>query len=208
MDVSEPGAGLASGLTMPVLRALAGRSTPMTAAQLARVADRGTEAGLKRAADRLARHGVVRTQVIGDRTVYSLNHDHVLWPAVSELLNVDGAVAKRTRAALRAWDIAPISAALYGSAARRDGDEASDIDLLLVTPALASARRRQQWAAQVHGLRDQVGRWTGNRLHVLERSRPDLARLGRSGEPVVDEWRRDATTLAGQNVRDLLSELA
>lgn len=192
---------------MPVLRVLASRSSAVTAAQIARVSERGTEAGIRRATERLTRQGVLRAQVVGERTVYRLNYDHVLYEAVTVLLRVEEQLERRLVSELEGWSPQPVSAALYGSAARRDGDEDSDIDLLLVRPSLRSTSAREAWAAQVHRLRDSVFSWTGNEVQIVDRSLPAIRRLVRAQEPIVAEWRQDAVTLAGLAVPDLLAEL-
>lgn len=135
VDVTDPATVLAGGLTMPILRALAHRSSPATAAQVHRAAVAGTEAGVRRALDRLTRHGLLLAEPIGDRIVYSLNRDHVLYPAVTALIRSADELPRRLRREISGWQVAPSAAALYGSAARRDGDADSDIDLLLVRPA-------------------------------------------------------------------------
>jgi predicted nucleotidyltransferase len=100
--------------------------------------------------------------------------------------------------------LAIAAAALYGSAARRDGDATSDIDILLVRPASLGSRERELWNDRVYRLRDLVQRWTGNRCQVTDRSVAVLGRLSRAREPIVGEWRRDAVSLAGADVSQLL----
>ena len=197
---------LAGGLTMPVLRALSSRASPATAAQLRRAASAGTEAGVRRALDRLARHGLVTTEEIGDRVVYLLNRDHVLYPAATALLRAEDELRRRLRGEISAWQIPPVAAALYGSAARRDGDAGSDIDILLVRPSSLGSRERELWNDQVHRLRGLVQRWTGNRCQLTDRSVAALRRLSRAREPIVDEWRKDALSLAGAEISQLLGQ--
>ncbi len=192
---------------MPLLRALSHRASPATAAQLRRAAAAGTEAGVRRALDRMAQHGLVTAEEIGDRVVYSLNRDHVLYPAVTALLRADGELVRRLRAEISAWPVQPAAAALYGSAARHDGDTGSDIDILLVRPAGLTARERESWAEHVHRLRELAQRWTGNRCQVTDRSEASLRRLARAGEAIVDAWREDAVSLAGADVRQLAGQL-
>jgi len=204
VDVSEPATVLAGGLTMPLLRALSSRASPATAAQLRRAAAAGTEAGVRRALDRLAVQGLVTTEEIGGRVVFLLNRDHVLYPAVTALLRAEDELPRRLRGEIPAWLVPPVAAALYGSAARRDGDADSDIDILLVRPASLGSRERELWNDQLHRLRDLVQRWTGNRCQVTDRSVAALRRLSRAREPIVDEWRKDAVSLAGADVGQLL----
>lgn len=207
VDVSDPATVLASGLTMPILRALAHRSTPATAAQLHRATETGTEAGVRRALDRLSRHGLLVTEQVGDRIVYLLNRDHILHPAVTALLRARDELPGRLRKEISGWKVPPVAAALYGSAARRDGGADSDIDVLLIRPADAGSRQRELWSSQVHRLRDLVYRWTGNRCQVTDRSVSSLRKLSRSGEATVDEWRKDAVSLAGTAISQLLDEI-
>jgi predicted nucleotidyltransferase len=207
VDISEPGRGLASGLTMPLLRVLAARSSPASAAQIMRLLPYGTHAGVSRALERMTNVGVVLGESIGGRVVYSLNSDHVLTPAVWALLRAREELPRRLRAELTEWETEPVVGLLYGSAARLDGDEDSDVDVLLVRPALNTSTVRTRWASQVHHLRSEVQRWTGNRCQVTDRSRAAIRRLVRAGEPIADEWLNDGVHLVGTSFADLLEEL-
>jgi predicted nucleotidyltransferase len=193
---------------MPILRALAGRSSPVTAAQLTRIAGIGTEAGVRRAAERLAAHGVCLTQDVGGRVVYTLNYDHVLYDAVAALLEADRELPRRLRSALAGWEPTPASAVLFGSAARRDGDVGSDVDLLLVRPSQLSQTRKAEWVRQIHELRTAVQLWTGNRLQVLDWTTPLLRRHARAREPLVDAILDDGVTVSGANLTMLLERSA
>lgn len=189
---------------MPILRALSTRSTPATAAQLERVMGAGTGAGIRRALERLANHGVCLREEAGGRSVYSLNHDHVLYPAIAELLKADRALPTRLRSALRTWDPAPRSAVLFGSAARRDGDPESDIDVLLVRPTPMSASSTRDWARQVHELRAGVQRQTGNRLQVLDWTPTELRKHAANREALIEELLVDGLTVHGTDLNELL----
>lgn len=190
---------------MPILRALSTRSTPATAAQLERVAGAGTGAGIRRALGRLADHGVCLREEAAGRSVYSLNYDHVLYPAVVELLKADRALLTRLRSALRTWDPVPCSAVLFGSAARRDGDSESDIDVLLVRPIPMSTTSKRDWVRQVHELRSEVHRQTGNRLQVVDWTPAELRRYAASREPLIDELLTDGVTVHGTALNELLA---
>jgi predicted nucleotidyltransferase len=190
---------------MPLLRALAARSSAASVAQLRRVAGVGTEAGTRRALDRMSLSGLVSRDLIGDHAVYALNYDHLLHEAVSDLLGVSDELVRRLGKELGSWEPAPVSAALYGSAARRDGDDDSDIDLLLIRPSMPTKPARNEWESQVERLRDRVLRWTGNHCQITDRPSPEIRRLVNAGEPIVDSWRRDAVMLAGQPLTELLA---
>jgi predicted nucleotidyltransferase len=185
------------------LRVLAHRSTPVSGSQLARLANAGTEAGVRRAVERLADHGVCRREEIGGRLVYSLNFDHVLYPSIAELLKVNRALRRRLKARISEWDPAPTSAVLFGSAARGDGGIGSDVDVVLIRPTLNESRKRE-WVRQVHDLRESVSAWTGNRLQVLDWTRTMLERHARADERVVDAIVGEGITLHGMSVAEML----
>jgi predicted nucleotidyltransferase len=89
---------------------------------------------------------------------------------------------------------------LFGSAARRDGGDDSDIDLLLVRPDDVDADD-QTWAEQRHDLAQSVERWTGNRAQIVDLSTSELAQARRRKEPPVGELQVDGIVLAGQDPR-------
>lgn len=80
---------------------------------------------------------------------------------------------------------------LFGSAARRDGDASSDIDVLVVSddPNLDD---------RVDELAEQIRRWTGNRAQVIRRTPTEVARLRRAEEPILAEWTRDLVVIVGK----------
>jgi len=189
---------------MPILRILDGRSTPASVAQIARTADLGTAAGIGRALDRLSRHGLCNRAEIGGRALFSLNYDHVLYRAVRVALDADGAVGKNLKRTLSAWDPEPIAATLFGSAARQDGDYESDIDLLLIRPGMKPGVRERSWAPQVHQLRSDVQRWTGNHLQVVDWTLRSLRLYASRGEPLIDEVIADGVPLIGKAIADMI----
>jgi len=137
-----------------------------------------------------------------------LNYDHVLYDAVTALLKADRELPRRLKRALADWEPAPASAVLFGSAARRDGDVGSDVDLLLVRPPELTEGRKREWVRQVHELRTAVQRWTGNRLQVLDWTTPVLRRHARAREPLVDAILSDGVTVSGAQLTGLLERSA
>jgi hypothetical protein len=197
MDLREPGRAFSGSLTMPILRVLSARSTPASAPQVTRLLPSATEAGVRRALDRLSLHGLCSAEIVGGRAVYSLNVHHVLYRSVRQALDANKLLVTRLRTSFRDWPHAPLSATLYGSAARRDGDANSDIDLLLIRPALPSGIRQRRWNPDVHELRGGVKRWTGNALHVVDWNVPTLLRAMSRRESLLDNVDRDGVVLVG-----------
>ena len=204
VDLSEPGHAFSGILTMPILRVLDGRSTPASAAQVFRSAHVGTAAGIGRALERLSSHGLCNKEVIGGRAVYSFNYDHVLYRAVRIALDADQILPKNLKRSLSAWSPEPVSAVLFGSAARRDGDYESDIDLLLLRPPTSAAVGGRSWAPQVHQLRLDVQRWTGNHLQVVDWTPKSLKLYASRREPLIGDLIQDGILLTGTPIHELL----
>lgn len=203
MDLAQPARSLIPGVTMPVLAALAHRGGPVSSSQVHRAAAVGTESGIRRALNRLAESGLVLTHTLGGYTAYQLNADHVLYSSVRALLDASSELQRRLGDEIASWAVPPVTAAVYGSAARGDGGPDSDIDLLLIRPDIVDPDS-QPWVAQTQRLREQVGKWTGNLLQLVDRSLGEVSEIVSSNAPIVHEWRRDAITTAGQDVRSLL----
>lgn len=84
---------------------------------------------------------------------------------------------------------------IYGSAARRDGDEDSDIDLVVASDDADASDQAADLAANVQ-------RWTGNATHVVTGASKDLRRMRRSREAILAEWEHDLVVIIGS--RDAL----
>ena len=112
----------------------------------------------------------------------------------------------RLRSRFGEWSIPARSAALFGSAAREDGDADSDIDLLLIRQDRTDPDD-PAWAEQIVQLKADIAAWTGNHTQVYELDVDELTRHIAAGQRIVHEWRSDAITLAGTDVGNLLREL-
>lgn len=186
MDVSQPIASVIPSLDGPVLATLAGTQAPLSLREIHRLAGRGSRSGIRLVLGRLAAAGIV-AEVPGG---YLLNREHVAAPAIEALAALHGELAARIRAVLDTWGGRIEVAGLFGSAARRDGDESSDIDVLVVSdsPGLPDL---------VDDLAERIRVWTGNDAQVVGRTMTDLARLRRAGEPILASWARELWVLYG-----------
>jgi predicted transcriptional regulator len=205
MDVSKPFTAISPGVDADVLVVLARSTTPHSGRELARRAGR-SNTGVQHVLDRLVEHGLVNRQVAGRTFLYQLNRDHLLAPTVEQMAGARLELVRRLRDAIGAWEVPPIHASLFGSAARGDGDTSSDIDLLIVRPVDVDPDDAT-WRSQVDGLADLVRRWTGNSAGIAEVAELELPRLRRDRPPVVEEVGDDAVDLAGETTRKLLGRL-
>jgi predicted nucleotidyltransferase len=169
-----------------VLGALAGTTAPLNLSTVHHLGGRGSLSGVRRVLVRLVASGIVLDVPGG----YVLNRDHVAAPAVESLTHLWGDVFDRIRHHIADWSRAPRLVAVYGSAARRDGNEESDIDLLIVSDAADVVEDAGDLAAWVE-------RWTGNATHVITIGSKDLRRLRRAREPILADWERDLVVVAG-----------
>ena len=186
MDVSLPITTVIPSLDGPVLAALSATTTPMALATVHARAGRGSKSGIRSVLVRMVAEGLVLDVPGG----YVLNRDHLAAPAIELLASLHGELVDRIRQAVEDWPVPPTVVGLFGSAARRDGDSHSDIDVLVVSEDPQLAERVDALAVQIH-------RWTGNRAHVAGRTPTEVARLRRAGEPIVAEWTRDLVVVAG-----------
>ena len=177
---------------------LAGTTRPLTGREVGILADR-SEAGVRRALRRLSEHGLVTTQEAGRALLHTLNRDHVAAPAVERLAEIRAEFLGRLRTEIEDWSIKPVRVALFGSAARGDGDTRSDIDLLVIRPQ--DVRDADPaWEEQLRALSTAVLGWTGNHASVADVSAADAARLEAGLLPIAEEIGRDAITIWGDIV--------
>lgn len=194
MDLSDPTRALTPTLDGPVLAVLAAAGRPLTIGEVAAEAARGSEIGIRRTMARLVDQGIVQATVVGRNRVHELNREHVAAGVAEAMAGLRLELWRRLREELVGWELPALYAAVFGSAARGDGDETSDIDLLLVhvpfdgevspkrgrrddvarasaaLTALGVSADPERWQAQVDGLRARVQRWTGNPLQVVDLS--------------------------------------
>jgi predicted nucleotidyltransferase len=186
MDVSSPISSVIPSLDGAVLGALAGTSAPQNLSSLHKLAGRGSLSGVRRVLVRLVAAGIVLDIPGG----YVLNRDHLAASAVESLAHQWRDAFDRIRGHVADWPQAPRLVGVYGSAARRDGDEESDIDLLVVSDAANASEDAVELATQIE-------RWTGNATHVITVGSKDVRRLRRAREAILAEWERDLVVIVG-----------
>lgn len=218
MDLSDPTRAVTATLDGTVLAVLAAAGKPLTVGQVAQQAVRGSEIGIRRSLARLIEQGIVRATLMGRNQVHELNRDHIAAGVAETLAGLRNELWQRFRDELSRWRPKPLYACIFGSAARRDGDEASDIDLLLVHPpfpgekkpggrsqlvdALGSAllsspepEAQPRWESQIDRLRDLVERWTGNSLQVVDLSFYEWRHPSKPHRSLLAEIQRDGLEL-------------
>lgn len=193
MDVSNPMSSLSPSLDIRTLAVLAGAEASFTSGDVARLVD-ASRSGVALALDRLVSAGVVDVETHGRTNSYRLNRDHLLADAVLSAANVWESLRARVTEAVERWALPPERVVMFGSAARRDGDGASDIDVLVI-PVGDVDPDDVTWRSQVETLEQSVVRWTGNPCEILTMSLERWHEAKRQDAPFAKEVERDGISL-------------
>jgi hypothetical protein len=203
VDVGHPYKAVCPTLDGEVLMALASTTMGMTGRQVAALTGRSSHSGVLHVLNRLTEQGLVDRVELSRAFLFSLNRDHVAYPAVIALLGLRIAFIGGLQQELKTWKLAPVHASVFGSFARADGDTHSDIDLFVVRPTAVS-NEDAVWREQLDELAFTISRRTGNRASVHEASETELPRLRTDEPPIVTQLRSDAIVLSGPPISTLL----
>lgn len=187
---------------------LAGTKRPLSGREVARLSG-GSRSTVARALLRLADHGIVTVQEAGAGAalLYSLNREHVAADPIVDLLNLRLRLFERLAAEIQAWQVVPLHASIFGSAARGDGSTSSDIDVFIVRPA-AVGIEDAAWRTNLDRLPNLIVTWTGNHAGIAEVAEGDVRRLEHEHPAILEELDRDSITLVGPPVREVLEQPA
>lgn len=209
MDIRNPIGAIFPGAHGQVLAVLARTFEPLSGRRVAALTNGQVSAS--RAASvlsELSSAGIVLSENRPPAKLYRLNRDHVAAAAISELTGLWSAVLDNIRGELAGWTVSPLSACLFGSAARGEAGTASDIDILIVVADTARGsfdRTDPIWEAQLDRLADRVLAWSGNACEVLELTAAEVHDAATRDDRLVRDLRSDAVALAGVPIKDLLS---
>src|SRR5437764_8078449 len=134
MNLSRPWALIRSPIDIEVLLVLRGITRPLTGREVARLVRAGSQPAVNAALRRLAEEGLVQAEEAGNAYLYTFNREHLAAPAVELLADIWTELERRLRDEVAGWQVAPVHVSIFGSAARGDGDTASDIDIFVIRP--------------------------------------------------------------------------
>ncbi len=181
----------------------------MPGRQVARLIPDASLRGVQLALTRLEQHGLVRADPYGHAVLYSANEQHLLWPAIKDLVAAIDEAPRRLRDFIRHEvvrsvgedEAASVSVAFFGSVARGTSTPDSDVDLLVVTPQTEDDERVE---ALISHLIDDIPTITGNACNVYHATRARLVELVREQDPMVASWLQDVEMITGPDVRPAL----
>ena len=192
MRLSRPFEVITPTVDGDILAVLGRVDGPFSGRQIHRLTGRHSEAGIRKALDRLVEQGIVVRQRVGNSHLHSLNQDHLAAEAVRSLARLRERAFELMTDTLRSWPNPPTLAAVFGSAARQEEAADSDIDVLLVRPSEAE---EGTWQQAVSRFVDAISRATGNDVRVLELTCDELWAPG--NEALRQELQRDVIVLLG-----------
>src|SRR4051812_5097006 len=99
MDIRHPLSTVTPTLDGDVLVALAGVDAELTGREVHRLANRGSEHGVRKVLDRLVEEGVVTSRRAGSAKLYKLNREHLAAPAIEALAGMHRELLRRMREA-------------------------------------------------------------------------------------------------------------
>lgn len=190
MQLQNPLRAICPALEADVLVALADGNPSTPGALVRKHGVRGSISGVRRCLERLEESGVVDAALLGNHVEYSLNAQHLLTGLVIEASKAMERFTQFLGNRISQWNEQPLQVTLFGSAARREMRNDSDIDLLFVVPNEAS----DQMYEAISDLAVDAYRLTGNdvRPTVYEVSEVDHA-------PIFDSIHRDGVHIFGDS---------
>jgi predicted nucleotidyltransferase len=160
LRLQNPLTAISPSLDMGALYVLARADADFTAPGICSLLPEPSSlAGVRKALARLVDQGIVVEKVAGRTHIFRLNRHHLLAKAVEEMASAKDHLIERIRTEIELWEFAPIVVTIYGSAARNDMRNDSDIDLFIALPNDVNELQAETRIATLAG---EISAWTGN----------------------------------------------
>ena len=194
MDFGHPLRVVTPTLDADVLSVLARAEIELTGREIQRLGGHGSHQGVRNAAERLVREGILERRTAGNAHLYRLNREHVAAQWVEKLATLPEQVVERLSQAIARWDEPPVLAMLFGSTATGQATSASDLDLLIVRPE-GCRPDGPAWTRQLGDLQTLATACTGNDARILEYGHKEV--LSDPDEPVLTDALKEGIELYG-----------
>lgn len=193
MNLSSPIRSVIPVAQGEVLAVLTRTDQPLTGRGVAELTDgRLSQKGTNLALRTLVRAGLVLVEAHPPANLYRLNRQHLAARSIEELATLRARLLEAMTEHIRNWAIPTEGAWMFGSAARGDGDEASDIDVLVLRPDPVD---QDAWDDQVERFGAAVSAWTGNRCQIVEYTGSEFVDLTGRDDRLTVDLRADAVDL-------------
>ena len=201
MDFRHPIEAVIPGAQGKVLGALLRTSGELNLRNLARVAGVSI-AQASRVLPQLVELGIVERQEVPPSSLFSLVPEHIAVRPLLELSNPRRALMRAISGAVVNINPTPVSIVAFGSFARGDGSIESDIDLVVVRPALTDAED-EDWFLSLEEWRTHLQRVAGNDIEILEVGEDKIAAKLGSTSQVWRDIRRDGQLVHGKPLEEI-----
>ncbi len=201
MDFLHPVRAVIPGVQGRVLAVLAETTAPLNLSTLARLAGVSV-AQASRVMPGLVELGLVERREIPPSSQFRLVRENVAAQAIIELARSRDAALNQIGSAAADLPVPPVSVIVFGSIARGDADQRSDLDVIIVRPDDVDDDD-DAWATSIERWRSEAQAIIGNTVEVLEVNRAE-ARAKLSGDAQL--WRdvaRDGIVVQGLTMSDL-----
>ncbi len=195
MDLRHPFGVVTPSVDGDVLAVLARADKAFSGREVQRAISGTSQRTVLRALRRLEGQGIVQSEPVAPAILFRLNRRHLAAPMIEALASLRLQLIERLRETIESWELTPLVAVLFGSAARGDASEESDLDILLVR-ARGVDVDDDGWRAQVAALEEAATAWTGNDARALEYGEEELPTIVGS-ERVIEDAVREGILLYG-----------
>jgi predicted nucleotidyltransferase len=199
MNFRRPVQAVVPGAQGRILAVLAETTGELSLRTIARLAD-VSPAQASRILPQLSQLGIVQRRDAPPSALFRFVEDNVASQFVKALSRSRDYVLGELGRRAGVLPVRPLSVVVFGSLARGEADERSDVDVLLVRPQGADD---ESWSASVEEWRQSARRLTGNRVEVLDADVSDVARRLRSHNPLWKDIVRDGVVVFGEDVERL-----
>lgn len=201
MDFARPIEALIPGVQGRILAILAETTADLNLRTIARLS--GTSvAHASRVLPDLVSIGIVERREAPPSALFRLVRDHVIGDALVLVARARDRMMERMKRIAGELPVSPLCVIVFGSFARGDADDKSDIDTVLVRPE-GIDETDQDWSASVQQWKDTVARVSGNRVEVLEVAAADIAGLLGSRRQVWKDIRAEGLVVYGLSFEEL-----
>lgn len=202
MDFVHPVQAVIPGAQGRVLAVLAETTAELNLSTLARLADVSV-AQASRVVPGLVELGLVERREVRPSSLFRLARENVAAQAVINLARSRDTALSRIGAAADSLPLSPVSIIVFGSFARSEADEQSDVDAIVVRPDDVP-EDDDAWASAVECWRNEARAITGNRVEVLEVSYAEVRTRLASDMALWRDVIRDGIAVHGLAIDELL----
>lgn len=202
MDFIHPVQAVIPGAQGRVLAVLAETTAELNLGALARLAGVSV-AQASRVMPGLVELGLVDRREVPPSSQFRLVRENVAARAIIDLARSRDAALHLLGAAAAGLTISPISVIVFGSFARGEADEQSDLDAIVVRPNEID-EDNDAWATGIGQWRAAARVITGNRVEVLEASHDEARARLRSKATLWRDVDRDGIVVHGLTIGELM----